>query len=148
MSDPNPSNGATVASLPPAAIALATRMYDAARNGDIEIFEQALSLGLPANMTNEKGDSLIMLAAYHGHAPLVRVLLQHGANPNSLNDRGQSPLAGAVFKGESEVIEALLEGNADPEHGAPSAMRAVELFKQEEQWLKKFEEAPGRGKAL
>ncbi|TGO21209.1 hypothetical protein BPAE_0233g00030 [Botrytis paeoniae] len=148
MSDPNPSNGASVASLPPAAIALATRMYDAARNGDIEIFEQALPLGLPANMTNEKGDSLIMLAAYHGHAPLVRLLLQHGANPNSLNDRGQSPLAGAVFKGESEVIEALLEGNADPEHGSPSAMRAVELFKQEEQWLKKFEEAPGRGKAL
>ncbi|TGO14706.1 hypothetical protein BTUL_0049g00150 [Botrytis tulipae] len=148
MSDPNPSNGATVASLPPAAIALATRMYDSARNGDIEIFEQALPRGLPANMTNEKGDSLIMLAAYHGHAPLVRLLLQHGANPNSLNDRGQSPLAGAVFKGESEVIEALLEGNADPEHGSPSAMRAVELFKQEEKWLKKFEEAPGRGKAI
>lgn len=46
-----------------------------------------------------------MLAAYHGHAPLVRLLLQYGANPNSLNDRGQSPLAGAVFKGESEVVE-------------------------------------------
>jgi len=27
-------------------------------------------------------------------------------------------------------------------------MRAVELFKQEEKWLKKFEEAPGRGKAV
>lgn len=59
MSDPTPSNGATVASLPPAAIALATRMYDSARNGDIEIFEQALPRGLPANMTNEKGDSLV-----------------------------------------------------------------------------------------
>jgi ankyrin repeat protein len=46
-----------------------------------------------------------MLASYHGHAPLVKLLLQHGADPNSLNDRGQSPLAGAVFKGESEVIE-------------------------------------------
>jgi ankyrin repeat protein len=46
-----------------------------------------------------------MLASYHGHAPLVKLLLQHGADPNSLNDRGQSPLAGAVFKGETEVIE-------------------------------------------
>jgi ankyrin repeat protein len=46
-----------------------------------------------------------MLAAYHGHAPLVRLLIQHGADPNSLNDRGQSPLAGAVFKGEADVIE-------------------------------------------
>jgi ankyrin repeat protein len=50
-------------------------------------------------------NSQIMLAAYHGHAPLVKVLLQHGANPNSLNDRGQSPLAGAVFKNEEEVVE-------------------------------------------
>lgn len=46
-----------------------------------------------------------MLAAYHGHAPLVKVLLEHGANPNSLNDRGQSPLAGAVFKNEKGVVE-------------------------------------------
>jgi ankyrin repeat protein len=46
-----------------------------------------------------------MLASYHGHAPLVRLLLQHRADPNTLNDRGQSPLAGAVFKGEKEVVE-------------------------------------------
>lgn len=46
-----------------------------------------------------------MLAAYHGHAPLVKLLLSHGADPNSLNDRGQSPLAGAVFKMEDEVVE-------------------------------------------
>jgi ankyrin repeat protein len=46
-----------------------------------------------------------MLASYHGHGSLVRLLLQHGADPNILNDRGQSPLAGAVFKGEGEVIE-------------------------------------------
>jgi hypothetical protein len=50
----------------------------------------------------------IMLAAYYGHAPLVRLLIQHGANPNSLNDRGQSPLAGAVYKGEDEVIEVCI----------------------------------------
>ena len=47
-----------------------------------------------------------MLAAYHGHAELVKLLIQHGADPNRLNDRGQSPLAGAVFKKEDEVIEA------------------------------------------
>jgi len=61
-----------------------------------------------------------MLAAYHGHAPLVKLLIQHGADPNCLNDRGQSPLAGAVFKGEAEVIEVCTllpesgsEGDAD-----------------------------------
>lgn len=46
-----------------------------------------------------------MLAAYHGHADLVKLLMQHGADPNRLNDRGQSPLAGAVFKKEDSVVE-------------------------------------------
>lgn len=49
-----------------------------------------------------------MLAAYYGHAELVRLLIQHGADPNRLNDRGQSPLAGAVFKKEDAVIDVRL----------------------------------------
>ena len=43
----------------PEIIAFATRMYDAARQGDVPIFEQALPAGLPPNMTNDKGDSLV-----------------------------------------------------------------------------------------
>jgi len=134
--------------LPPEAIAFATRMYDAARSGQMDVFQQALPAGLPANMMNDKGDSLVMLAAYHGHAQLVKLLIQHGADPNRVNDRGQTPLAGAVFKGEAEVIEALLEGGADPDYGTPSAMEAVTLFRQEEKWKVRFEEAPGRGKTV
>ena len=47
----------------------------------------------------------LMLAAYHGHGDLVKLLAEHGADPNRQNDRGQSPLAGAVFKKEDQVIE-------------------------------------------
>jgi len=68
-----------------------------------------------------------MLAAYHGHATLVSLLLQHGADPNRLNDRGQSPLAGVVFKNEKEVIHVLLEAGADPELGQPSALEATRV---------------------
>ena len=137
----------TTNTLPPEAIELATRCYNAARTGDLPLLSQALSAGLPPNMTNEKGDSLLMLAAYHGHAPLVRELLGHGADPNRLNDRRQSPLAGAVFKNEDEVIETLLDGGADPELGEPSAIEACELFRQEDKWGAKFREAKGRGSA-
>ncbi|PHH90409.1 hypothetical protein CDD83_3783 [Cordyceps sp. RAO-2017] len=139
-------DGAT-SSLPPEVVALASRMYDAARRGDSAVFQQALPAGLPPNMTNEKGDTLLMLAAYHGHADLVRLLIEHGADPNRLNDRAQSPLAGAVFKQEEAVIEALLDGGADPDHGNPSALQCVETFKQGDKWRAKMEAAPGRGKA-
>lgn len=45
--------------LSPEVIAFAGRMYDAARAGDVTVFEQALPAGLPPNMTNEKGDTLV-----------------------------------------------------------------------------------------
>ncbi|KAF5619762.1 ankyrin protein [Fusarium sp. NRRL 25303] len=148
-------------SLTPEMIEFATRMYDAARKGDVATFEQALPAGLPPNLTNDKGDTLLMLAAYHGHADLVKVLIQHGADPNRLNDRGQSPLAGAVFKKEDAVIQVngelkrntnneikeLLDGGADPEYGQPSAAECITMFKQEDTWKSKFDVAPGKGKA-
>ncbi|KAK3939199.1 ankyrin repeat protein PA3287-like protein 1 [Diplogelasinospora grovesii] len=133
--------------IPPEVVELASRMYTAARTGDIDTFRQALPAGLPANMTNDKGDTLLMLAAYHGHAELVKLLLDHGADPNRLNDRGQSPLAGAVFKMEDAVIEVLLAGGADPDYGAPSPLECITMFKQEEKWRTKFEQASGRGNA-
>ncbi|KAK7431539.1 hypothetical protein QQZ08_002030 [Neonectria magnoliae] len=149
MSDPlsQPTHESSpLNSLPPEAITFAGRMYDAARAGDLPIFQQALPAGLPPNLTNEKGDTLLMLAAYHGHAKLVELLIQHGGDPNRLNDRGQSPLAGAVFKKEDAVIDVLLQGGADPDYGQPSAMQCVAMFDQEETWKANFENAPGKGK--
>lgn len=117
----------SVDELPPEAVALASRFFEAARNGQMDIFEQGLPGGLPPNLTNDKGDSLVMLASYHGHGPLVQLLLSHGADPNRLNDRGQSPLAGVVFKNEAECIKLLLDGGADPELGTPSAIDATKV---------------------
>ena len=71
-----------------------------------------------------------MLAAYHGHADTVRLILQHGGDANSANDRGQTPLAGAVFKGYTEVARALLDAGADPDAGTPSARAAAQMFER------------------
>lgn len=55
---PGPSAAATP-SLPPEAIELASRMYNAARQGDKDLLTQAVSAGLPPNLTNDKGDTLV-----------------------------------------------------------------------------------------
>lgn len=49
-----------------------------------------------------------MLAAYYGHADVVKFLIQNGADPNRLNDKRQSPLAGAVFKKLDDVAQVGL----------------------------------------
>lgn len=45
--------------LPSEVVALAGQFFDGARQGELEIFEQALPRGLPANLTNDKGDTLV-----------------------------------------------------------------------------------------
>ncbi|MBT2367678.1 ankyrin repeat domain-containing protein [Streptomyces sp. ISL-10] len=109
-------------------IELATKVFDLARRGETEKLAAYLDAGVPANLTNDKGDTLVMLAAYHGHAATVEVLLARGAEPDRANDRGQTPLAGAVFKGEDAVIRALLSGGADPQAGTPSAVDTARMF--------------------
>ncbi|MEV4920416.1 ankyrin repeat domain-containing protein [Streptomyces tirandamycinicus] len=112
----------------PEVVELASRVFDLARRGDAEALAAYVDAGVPANLTNDNGDSLVMLAAYHGHAGAVTALLARGADADRPNDRGQTPLAGAVFKGEDEVIRALLDGGADPEAGTPSAVDTARMF--------------------
>lgn len=80
------------------------------------------------------GNTLLMLAAYNGHASTVRLLHSKGADPNSLNDRGQSPLAGAIFKDHGEVVRILFELGADPRIGTPNAIDTAKVFRKLE-WL-------------
>ncbi len=116
----------------PEILQLAAQIFELARHGDTDRIAAYVDAGVPANLANDRGDTLVMLAAYHGHADAVRVLLQRGAEPDRANDQGQTPLAGAVFKGEQDVIKALLDGGADPAAGAPSAIDAARMFGKDE----------------
>ncbi|MEU9100089.1 ankyrin repeat domain-containing protein [Streptomyces sp. NPDC048361] len=114
--------------LDPEVVELAAKVFELARQGDAETLAAYIDAGVPANLTNDRGDCLVMLAAYHGHADAVSVLLARGAEADRANDRGQTPLAGAVFKGEDAVIKALLAGGADPSAGTPSAVDTARMF--------------------
>lgn len=114
--------------LNPEVIELARRAFAAARAGAAQDLEALVSAGVPVNLCNEAGDTLIMLAAYHGHVTAVSALVRLGADANKANDKGQTPIAGAVFKGEDEVVKALLDGGADPFAGTPSAVDTARMF--------------------
>ncbi|MFC4334285.1 ankyrin repeat domain-containing protein [Salininema proteolyticum] len=111
--------------------AIADRAFDLARTGETAVLEQYLDAGLPIEIATGSGDTLLMLAAYNGHADTVRALIRRGADVDRLNDRGQSPLAGAVFKDYREVITVLLGHGADPEAGSPNAREIAGMFQRE-----------------
>lgn len=112
----------------PKIVEIAQRTFEAARNGDVDTLASYVDAGVPVNLTNQAGDTILMLASYHGHSEAVKTLVERGADVDRLNDRGQSPLAGAVFKGEAEIVRVLTEAGADPRNGQPNAEDTARMF--------------------
>jgi hypothetical protein len=113
-------------------VELASRLFAMAREGDAATLAAYLDAGVPVNLANDKGDTLVMLAAYHGHADVVSELVERGADVDRLNDRGQSPIAGAVFRGEDDVVRVLAAAGADPGAGHPTALDTATMFGRED----------------
>lgn len=112
----------------PRVIELAHQILDMAREGQTEKVAEYVDAGVPVELRDSSGNTLLMLSAYHGHAELVAALLSRGAEADRVNERGQTPLAGAVFKGYDEVVRVLLEAGADPDAGAPTARDTAQMF--------------------
>lgn len=104
---------------------------DLAREGDTAELAEFVDRGLPVDVADSGGNTLLMLAAYHGHADTVRALLARGASPDARNARDQSPISGALFKGADEVVSVLHEAGADLDAGTPTARAAAAMFGRE-----------------
>ena len=110
------------------AVALAHRLLDLARSGSTDELAAYVDAGVAVNLTDPAGNTLVMLAAYHGHPSTVAALAERGADVDRANDRGQTPLAGAVFKAEAEVVRVLVAAGADASAGSPSALETAQFF--------------------
>jgi ankyrin repeat protein len=112
----------------PGVIELAGRVFDLARGGHTDELAAYVDAGVPVDLTNDKGDTLLILAAYHGRPETVGALLARGADHSRANDRGQTALAAAVFRQSTETVTRLLDAGADPDGGGPSARATAAFF--------------------
>lgn len=96
----------------------------AARNANLELLDFLLKNRANTLKRNKYGDTALMLAAYRGHAPAARRLLDAGASPD--ND-GWTALHYAAFGGHGEVATLLIERGADLDAIAPNGQTPLML---------------------
>lgn len=77
------------------------------KRGDEAGLREALEHGLDANLVNQNGWSLLMLAAVEGAVPLGRLLLEHGAKVDAKNNKDQTAITLAADRGYALFVEML-----------------------------------------
>jgi ankyrin repeat protein len=85
-------------------VEFASKLFALAREGATEQLAAYTEAGVSPNLANHKGDSLVMLAAYHGHAATVVALLARGADPQA----GQPSAVATAHMFERADLLALL----------------------------------------
>jgi len=100
------------------------RLWDAALDGDLPKLRKLLKAGIDPNIGNGERMTPLFVAAVHGRAEAVKMLLDHGANPNLVDVDGTAALQLATYEagtvggtdGHRAVVALLLRHGADPDH--------------------------------
>ncbi|OQR91929.1 hypothetical protein ACHHYP_04205 [Achlya hypogyna] len=82
--------------------------FSLARHNRYEQLEVMLAKGLPVNLPDAHGNSLLTIACQNGLKRLAKMLLRHGANINLKNRRGNTPLHYCFAYGYGETLGAYL----------------------------------------
>ncbi|KAJ7532092.1 hypothetical protein O6H91_14G072100 [Diphasiastrum complanatum] len=93
----------------------AKALCKAAADGELARAEQLLKDGCDYSMPDELGVTPLMLAAQHGHASLVRLLLDAGAPWNALDRSGRCAGDYAMEAGHQAAFDMLLNAGIQAE---------------------------------
>jgi ankyrin repeat protein len=86
----------------------------AAENGKADAVKDCIQAGAPAGATDDYGNTPLHKAAMHGHAGVIKLLLQeYAVEVNLKNVDGYTPLHLAALIGHLEALEILLDHAAD-----------------------------------
>ena len=110
-------------------VELAHRMLDLAREGEARTLLAYVDGGVPVDLTDARGNTLLMLAAYHGHAAVVAGL----AGARRRRRPGQRPRAVAAGRGGVQGRgrgggHAARRSAPTRMPGTPSARATAEMF--------------------
>jgi ankyrin repeat protein len=89
-------------------------IYEAVKRNDTATVEEFLTKGVQIDATSKIGLTPLHLAAWHGSADVVEILLANGANINAkCRKAGMTPLHYAAAFGRKDIAEVLVVKGAD-----------------------------------
>jgi len=109
-------------------LAFIETIFEHARSGETAELAAIFQRGYPTDLANARGDTALILAAYHQHLETVELLLELGTDTSAVNSNGQTALVAAVFRNNEPIVSALLAAGADPSLGAHTAQAVAQQF--------------------
>lgn len=101
-------------------------VFEAARQNDERTIDEYLKEGFSPNVRNDRGDTLLTVAAYRGSDRVVtRLLYEESLDLEAPNRMGLTAVAAASFQGNDAILEELLRCGADPNAGNGVGQTAV-----------------------
>jgi uncharacterized protein len=85
----------------------------ASKENNQVLISKYVEYGGNINVSDKKGYTPLIYAAYFDHEGMVNFLLQNGANACMKDNRGNTALMGAIFKGNIKIAFRLLESECD-----------------------------------
>lgn len=81
---------------------------------DWSAVKELLASGTAVDTKDERGRTILMLAAVQNNEELFDFLIAKGANPNARSLEGETPLLMAAKAGSKKMVDYLIEKGADP----------------------------------
>jgi ankyrin repeat protein len=88
-----------------------------------------LNAGLPVDLTDGDGVTLLDLAVINGRPGIARLLISRGANVNAVDKYGMTPLlyAASVDFGDSSLVDLLIKSGANTKARSKDRLTALDL---------------------
>jgi ankyrin repeat protein len=87
-----------------------------------------IDAGVPIDVRNARGDTLLIIATYAEQAEVVADLLRRGAEKDAVNVNGQTAASCAVFRRNEPLLRTHLDAGADQDAGAHTAREVADQF--------------------
>lgn len=102
--------------------------FDLARQGRTGPLGEMIDAGVPIDVQNPRGDTLLIVAAYAEQTEVVAELIRRGAALDIVNGNGQTAVACAVFRRNEPLLRMLLDAGADQDAGMNTATAIADQF--------------------